>query len=202
MKSLPVQGWSAPLTGNPLALICQIIQADDGIHGLEQARLYKPKSFCADVRMPRMNGITMLEQAGKASSGFCSCLYDSYSDKEYLQLPIHAPQAVSYIEKAPMNPSKSPRQSGKPLIFTYRNATHEEEVTIHGNRLPSGAASDTSTHRYSALPRTFRRTWFYCKQLHFLFPLYEMSLSRLSALEEANVEWEWCVCVCLFIRSQ
>ena len=40
--------------------IDQIIQADDGIHGLEQARLYKPEIILCDVRMPRMNGITML----------------------------------------------------------------------------------------------------------------------------------------------
>ena len=45
--------------------IDQIIQADDGIHGLEQARLYKPEIILCDVRMPRMNGITMLERLEK-----------------------------------------------------------------------------------------------------------------------------------------
>ena len=40
--------------------ITEILQADDGVNGLEMARLYKPEIILCDVRMPRMTGIAML----------------------------------------------------------------------------------------------------------------------------------------------
>ena len=42
--------------------IDEVLQADDGVHGLETARLYKPEIILCDVRMPRMDGISMLER--------------------------------------------------------------------------------------------------------------------------------------------
>ena len=36
--------------------ITEILQADDGVNGLEMARLYKPEIILCDVRMPRMTG--------------------------------------------------------------------------------------------------------------------------------------------------
>ena len=40
--------------------ITEILQADDGMNGLEMARLHKPEIILCDVRMPRMTGIAML----------------------------------------------------------------------------------------------------------------------------------------------
>lgn len=34
--------------------ITEILQADDGVNGLEMARLHKPEIILCDVRMPRM----------------------------------------------------------------------------------------------------------------------------------------------------
>ena len=45
--------------------IDEVIQADDGVHGLETAKLHKPEIILCDVRMPRMDGITMLERLEK-----------------------------------------------------------------------------------------------------------------------------------------
>ena len=42
--------------------ITEILQADDGVNGLEMARLHKPEIILCDVRMPRMTGIAMLER--------------------------------------------------------------------------------------------------------------------------------------------
>ena len=42
--------------------ITEILQADDGVNGLEMARLYKPEIILCDVRMPRMTGIAMLDK--------------------------------------------------------------------------------------------------------------------------------------------
>lgn len=45
--------------------IDEVLQADDGVHGLETARLCKPEIILCDVRMPRMDGISMLERLEK-----------------------------------------------------------------------------------------------------------------------------------------
>ena len=42
--------------------ITEILQADDGVNGLEMAKLYKPEIILCDVRMPRTTGIAMLER--------------------------------------------------------------------------------------------------------------------------------------------
>lgn len=42
--------------------ITEIFQADDGINGLQIAQTCRPEIILCDVRMPRMDGITMLER--------------------------------------------------------------------------------------------------------------------------------------------
>lgn len=84
--------------------IDEIIQADDGIHGLEKARLYSPEIILCDVRMPRMDGITMLERLEKLLPDSVPVFMSGYSDKEYLKAAIRL-KAVSYIEK-PLNPAE------------------------------------------------------------------------------------------------
>ena len=39
-----------------------VLQADDGIRGLEMARIHRPDIMLCDIRMPRMDGIEMLSQ--------------------------------------------------------------------------------------------------------------------------------------------
>lgn len=82
----------------------EIFQADDGINGLEQARLHKPEIILCDVRMPRMDGITMLERLEKLLPDSVPIFMSGYSDKEYLKAAIRL-KAVNYIEK-PLNPSE------------------------------------------------------------------------------------------------
>ena len=50
--------------------ITEILQADDGVNGLEMARLHKPEIILCDVRMPRMTGIAMLERLEKILPDF------------------------------------------------------------------------------------------------------------------------------------
>lgn len=78
--------------------IDKVIQADDGVHGLETARLYKPEIILCDVRMPRMDGITMLERLEKLLPDSVAIFMSGYSDKEYLKAAIKL-KAVNYIEK-------------------------------------------------------------------------------------------------------
>ena len=89
--------WSA-------AGIDEVIQADDGLHGLEAARLHKPEIILCDVRMPRMTGIAMLEQLETFLPDCVPIFMSGYSDKEYLKAAIKL-KAVNYIEK-PLNPEE------------------------------------------------------------------------------------------------
>lgn len=78
--------------------IDNIYEADDGIHGVAMAKQYHPDIILSDVRMPRMDGITM----AKTIRGFlpdCSIVFMSgYSDKEYLKSAIKL-KVLSYVEK-------------------------------------------------------------------------------------------------------
>ena len=82
--------------------ITEILQADDGVNGLEMARLHKPEIILCDVRMPRMTGIAMLERLEKILPDCVPIFMSGYSDKEYLKAAIKL-KAVNYIEK-PLHP--------------------------------------------------------------------------------------------------
>ena len=82
--------------------IDEVFQADDGVNGLETARIHKPEIILCDVRMPRMDGITMLERLEKFLPDSVPIFMSGYSDKEYLKAAIKL-KAVNYIEK-PLNP--------------------------------------------------------------------------------------------------
>ena len=68
--------------------IDEVLQADDGVHGLETARLCKPEIILCDVRMPRMDGISMLERLEKILPDTVPIFMSGYSDKEYLKAAI------------------------------------------------------------------------------------------------------------------
>ena len=78
--------------------IDEVLQADDGVHGLETARRCKPEIILCDVRMPRMDGISMLERLEKILPDTVPIFMSGYSDKEYLKAAIKL-KAVNYIEK-------------------------------------------------------------------------------------------------------
>ena len=81
--------------------ITEIFQADDGINGLQMAQTYRPEIILCDVRMPRMDGITMLERLESILPDSIPVFMSGYSDKEYLKAAIKL-RAVNYIEK-PLN---------------------------------------------------------------------------------------------------
>ncbi len=76
----------------------QIDQADDGMNALKIARKTPPDILLTDVRMPRMNGIELVEKMQEINPN-CSVIFMSgYSDKEYLMAAIKL-RAVRYVEK-------------------------------------------------------------------------------------------------------
>ncbi len=82
--------------------ISQVLQADDGIKGIAMAKKHKPDIILCDVRMPRMDGIHMLEEIESFLPNISAIFMSGFSDKEYLKAAIKL-KAISYIEK-PIDP--------------------------------------------------------------------------------------------------
>lgn len=81
--------------------ITELFQADDGVHGLSCALKNKPELILCDVRMPRMDGIRMVENIQERLPDTVVIFMSGYSDKEYLKAAIKL-KAVNYVEK-PLN---------------------------------------------------------------------------------------------------
>ncbi len=84
--------------------IHQIFQADDGIRALHIAKLHEPDIILSDIRMPRMNGIELVEKLTELLPDTSFIFMSGYSDKEYLKAAIKL-KAIDYVEK-PLNPEK------------------------------------------------------------------------------------------------
>ena len=65
--------------------ITRIIQAEDGLRGLEAARIHHPEIILSDVRMPRMDGISMLKSLEEELPDTSVIFMSGYSDKQYLK---------------------------------------------------------------------------------------------------------------------
>jgi Response regulator containing CheY-like receiver domain and AraC-type DNA-binding domain len=81
--------------------IKEIYEADDGQSALEIARIHKPEIILTDIRMPRMDGITLANKLKDLLPGSSIIFMSGYSDREYLKAAIRL-RAVSYVEK-PIN---------------------------------------------------------------------------------------------------
>lgn len=109
--------------------ITEIFQADDGINGLQMAQTCRPEIILCDVRMPRMDGITMLERLETILPDSIPIFMSGYSDKEYLKAAIKL-RAVNYIEK-PLNPEEI-SEALKEAVSLHRQklCSHRAE-TLH-----------------------------------------------------------------------
>ena len=106
--------------------IDEVFQADDGVNGLETARIHKPEIILCDVRMPRMDGITMLERVEKFLPDSVPIFMSGYSDKEYLKAAIKL-KAVNYIEK-PLNPVEIQAAVKEAIhLFVQKQHSHRGE---------------------------------------------------------------------------
>ena len=104
-----------------------VLQADDGINGLETARIHKPEIILCDVRMPRMDGIAMLEQLETILPDTIPIFMSGYSDKEYLKAAIKL-RAIRYIEK-PLNPEEIREAVGEAReLYLHKQRMHRSEA--------------------------------------------------------------------------
>ncbi|CUX36183.1 response regulator transcription factor [Clostridium sp. C105KSO13] len=100
-EELTREGLIASLDWESLG-VAQILQADDGIHALNIAHLQKPDIILCDVRMPRMDGIQLVERLEEFLPDTSVIFMSGYSDKEYLKAAIKL-KAINYVEK-PLDP--------------------------------------------------------------------------------------------------
>ena len=118
--------------------ISEVLQADDGVHGLETAQLYRPEIILCDVRMPRMDGITMLERLEKILPDTVPIFMSGYSDKEYLKAAIKL-KAVNYIEKPfRLSEIEDAIREARDLYIKKVNSRHGE--TLHSMETASRLA--------------------------------------------------------------
>ncbi|MFV0503138.1 MAG: response regulator [Lachnospirales bacterium] len=78
--------------------VSEVYTAEDGEQGLNMAMELKPDIILTDVRMARMDGITMAFEISKKWKKCRFIFISGYCDKAYLKSAIHL-SAVDYIEK-------------------------------------------------------------------------------------------------------
>lgn len=112
--------------------ITEVYMAEDGEEGLKKALELLPDIILADVRMPRMDGITMAFEIRKSWKQCRFIFVSGYCDKEYLKSAIQL-SAVNYIEK-PVEPSEivdALKKSILQLEEEKRRMAIEEEYRTH-----------------------------------------------------------------------
>ena len=121
--------------------IREVLQADDGINGIEVARVHRPDIVLCDVRMPRLDGIAMLEQLEEILPDIVPVFMSGYSDKEYLKAAIKL-KAVNYIEK-PLNPVEIRDAIVEARDLCLEKKTYPAKCVhpFHGKRFPPGSSS-------------------------------------------------------------
>ena len=129
--------------------ITEIFQADDGINGLQMAQTYRPEIILCDVRMPRMDGITMLERLESILPDSIPVFMSGYSDKEYLKAAIKL-RAVNYIEK-PLNPEEISEALKEAVSLHRQKLRSHRAETLHSletaSRLALSLTMPFSSHK-------------------------------------------------------
>ncbi len=78
--------------------IDNIETAEDGQAGLKVSETFEPDVVLTDVRMPKMDGIRMMQGVQERYPDSAVIFMSGFSDKEYLKAAIKL-RAVSYVEK-------------------------------------------------------------------------------------------------------
>ena len=125
--------------------IFQLFQAEDGISGLRIAKEVKPEIVLCDVRMPRMDGIELVERLEKLLPHSAFIFMSGYSDKEYLKAAIRL-KAVNYVEK-PLDPAEV-KSSVKEAYNCVRQNMRTVKNELFYSRGTSSSFASALTHPY------------------------------------------------------
>lgn len=125
--------------------IFQLFQAEDGISGLRIAKEVKPEIVLCDVRMPRMDGIELVERLEKLLPHSAFIFMSGYSDKEYLKAAIRL-KAVNYVEK-PLDPTEV-KSSIKEAYNCVRQNMRTVKNELFYSRGTGSSFASALTHPY------------------------------------------------------
>lgn len=78
--------------------LSKILEADDGLKGVETALNVRPDIILSDIRMAKMSGIDMVDALKEKLPDTGFIFMSGYSDRDYLKAAIRL-KAVSFIEK-------------------------------------------------------------------------------------------------------
>ncbi len=177
--------------------ISQVLLADDGIHGLELALREKPDIVLTDVRMPRMNGVQMVELLLEKQPDTAVIFMSAYSDKEYLKAAIKL-KAVEYVEKpldiqeldaalkkAAQNCIELHSRSSMARLHAKEQQSHLATLLMEPERSSSGEIQ--SLIESLGLPMT-AATYFSTMIIDCLTPLSVLPSDTMDKLQERFVE--------------
>ncbi len=191
----------------------EVLQADDGLHGLDAAQKFQPEIILCDVRMPRLDGISMLERLERILPDTVAIFMSGYSDKEYLKAAIKL-KAVNYIEK-PLNPDEI-REAVLEAKERYIRKLHSHRgETLHSMETASRLALKltvpfgTNSEDIQALPEELSLpvtsgTYFtaFIVKLDAALEIAEPSLGNMSQKAEAFLDSFRLHCIHVQKRSQ
>ena len=116
--------------------IDKIYTAEDGLQGLEMARLYSPDVVLADMKMPRLNGADMAKSIRSILSGCFFIFISGFSDISYYKSALHV-SAVDYVNK-PIHIDELKNSLVKAVNKVIENQSKEESVSVfRSNELAS-----------------------------------------------------------------
>ena len=114
--------------------IHKIYTAEDGLQGLEMARLYSPNIVLTDMRMPRVNGADMAESIKNMLPGCMFIFMSGYSDRCYYKSALHV-SAMDYINK-PIDIDELKNALLNAINHVIENQNKEESIsTLRRNEL-------------------------------------------------------------------
>lgn len=66
----------------------EIITAENGTEGIQKFKEHKPQIIITDIRMPEMDGLSMIEELKKTDKNFYTIVLSAFDEKEFLKEAI------------------------------------------------------------------------------------------------------------------
>ncbi len=171
--------------------IDEVLEASNGSEGIRLASTERPDIILTDMRMPRMDGVTMARKVRESLPDSAIVFMSGYSDKEYLKAAIDL-KAVSYVEK-PLDPKEvsdavkmaMDELTAKGLVKRGLTASLKE----HENRLAElmTRPSSAETFEGAILPEPMRSDDYFTSVILQFASSYTPSVSDLYNIAESEL---------------
>jgi two-component system response regulator YesN len=112
----------------------QIKQVKTATNGIEALKIYddfKPDIIVCDIRMPKMNGITLIKKLREKDGDFKVIFISGFADKDYLKSAINL-KASGFVEKPLM--SNDVLEAVKAAVTELNDRNEELNATYKDNR--------------------------------------------------------------------